>query len=117
MSTCHSIKLASALPSLLKGLKVVSQTLSSTTPSSSKMTQSSYSNGSFQSKGNQIVHVKIDIPKKITTRQEEQMGEIDAESEKSSRGISGRVADAAEGQENGCKYEDSHDKEEEKTAQ
>jgi len=29
----------------------------------------------------------------------------------------GRVADAAEGQEDGCKYEDSHDKEEEKKAQ
>ena len=46
----------------------------------------------FNQKDNQIVHVKIDIPKKITARQEELPREFDAESEKSCRGISGRVS-------------------------
>jgi len=56
--------------------------------------------------------MKIDIPKMITARQEELLREFDAESsEKSSRGILGSVADAAEGKEDGCKDEDSHDKE------
>jgi len=56
---------------------------------SQKMTPSSYSHGSVQSKGNQIVNVKIDILTKITARQEELLREFDADSEKSSRGISG----------------------------
>jgi molecular chaperone DnaJ len=46
-------------------------------------------------KGNQIVHLKIKIPKKITARQEELLREFDAESEKSGLGISGRLAQAA----------------------
>jgi DnaJ-class molecular chaperone len=46
-------------------------------------------------KGNQIVHLKITIPKKITARQEELLREFDAESEKSGLGISGRLAQAA----------------------
>lgn len=46
-------------------------------------------------KGNQIVHLKIQIPKKITTRQEELLREFDSETEKSGLGISGRLAKAA----------------------
>lgn len=47
-------------------------------------------------KGNQIVHLKIEIPKKITPRQEELLREFDREAAKSGRGISGRLARAAE---------------------
>ncbi len=48
-----------------------------------------------QQKGNQIVHLQIQIPKKITERQEELLREFDKETEKSGRGISGRLAEAA----------------------
>jgi molecular chaperone DnaJ len=47
-------------------------------------------------KGNHIVHLKIEIPKKITPRQEELLREYDQETEKSGMGISGRLAKAAE---------------------
>ena len=47
-------------------------------------------------KGNQIVHLKIEIPKKITPRQEELLREYDQETEKSGMGISGKLAKAAE---------------------
>ena len=87
-----------------------------------------YLRGRGNQKGNQIVHIKIDIPKKITARQEELLREFDAESEKSGRGISGRVADAAgsafervfgksKGKKTDDKDEDSHGKEKDKKAQ
>lgn len=44
--------------------------------------------------GNQIVYLKIQIPKTITARQEELLREFDDESEKSGIGISGRLAGA-----------------------
>ena len=46
-------------------------------------------------KGNQIVHLKIDIPTNITEKQEELLREFDNETKKSGRGISGRLAEAA----------------------
>ncbi len=46
-------------------------------------------------KGNQIVHLKIEIPKTITPRQEELLREFDKETEESGKGISGRLAQAA----------------------
>jgi len=46
-------------------------------------------------KGNQIVHLKIEIPKSITSRQEELLREFDQETKESGRGISGRLAKAA----------------------
>jgi DnaJ-class molecular chaperone len=48
------------------------------------------------SKGNHIVHVKLQIPKKITKRQEELLREFDEEMDKGGNGISGRIAKAAE---------------------
>jgi DnaJ-class molecular chaperone len=48
------------------------------------------------SKGNQIVHLKVEIPKKINARQEELLREFDEEAQKSGTGISGRLAKAAE---------------------
>lgn len=48
------------------------------------------------SKGNHIVHVKIEIPKTITPRQEELLREFDEESRDHGTGISGRIAKAAE---------------------
>jgi DnaJ-class molecular chaperone len=48
------------------------------------------------SKGNHIVHVKLEIPKKITKRQEELLREFDEETNNSGNGISGRIAKAAE---------------------
>jgi molecular chaperone DnaJ len=51
--------------------------------------------GKGNQKGNQIVHLKIQIPKKITKRQEELLREFDAETEKSGHGIYGRLAEAA----------------------
>ena len=48
------------------------------------------------SKGNHIVHVKIEIPKTITKRQEELLREFDDESRNHGTGISGRIAKAAE---------------------
>lgn len=47
------------------------------------------------SKGNQIVHLKIEIPKNITPRQEELLREFDEETKASGLGISGRLAKAA----------------------
>lgn len=48
------------------------------------------------SKGNHVVHVKIEIPKKVTPRQEELLIEFDEESKEHGIGISGRIAKAAE---------------------
>ena len=53
-----------------------------------------YLNGRGQ-KGNQIVHLKIEIPKEVTARQEELLREFDKEAEECGRGISGRLAKAA----------------------
>jgi molecular chaperone DnaJ len=47
------------------------------------------------SKGNQIVHLKIEIPKKITKKQENLLREYDEEAGESGTGISGRIAKAA----------------------
>jgi molecular chaperone DnaJ len=41
--------------------------------------------------GNQIVHLKIEIPKELTPRQEELLLEFDREARKSGKGISGRL--------------------------
>ena len=49
-----------------------------------------------QRKGNQVVHLKIVVPKKISPRQEELLREFDSETEKHGLGISGRLAHAAE---------------------
>lgn len=46
-------------------------------------------------KGNQYVHLKIEIPKEITKRQEELLREFDEETKCSGKGISGRLAEAA----------------------
>merc|ERR1712150_297512 len=46
-------------------------------------------------KGNQIVHLKIQIPKEITSRQEELLREFDEETRAHGMGISGRLARAA----------------------
>ena len=45
-------------------------------------------------KGNQIVHLKIEIPKEITPRQEELLREFDEETKGSGRGISGGIKKA-----------------------
>ena len=47
-------------------------------------------------KGNQIVHLKIQIPQEISPRQEALLREFDAETAKHNLGISGRIAHAAE---------------------
>jgi molecular chaperone DnaJ len=47
------------------------------------------------SKGNHIVHVKIEIPKEITPRQEALLREFDEEAKEHGIGISGRIAKAA----------------------
>lgn len=47
-------------------------------------------------KGNHVVHLKVQIPQKITARQEELLREFDEESAKHNLGISGRLAQAAE---------------------
>merc|ERR1719506_1499186 len=47
-------------------------------------------------KGNQIAHLKVVIPKKITTRQEELLREFDEETEGCGGGISGGIAKVAE---------------------
>jgi molecular chaperone DnaJ len=44
--------------------------------------------------GNQIVHLKIEIPKSINARQEELLREFDEETKASGNGISGKLADA-----------------------
>mmetsp|Transcript_31842 Transcript_31842/g.77178 ORF Transcript_31842/g.77178 Transcript_31842/m.77178 type:complete len:481 (+) Transcript_31842:114-1556(+) len=46
-------------------------------------------------KGNQYVHLKIEIPKDITKKQEELLREFDEETKCSGKGISGRLAEAA----------------------
>ena len=46
-------------------------------------------------KGNQYVHLKIEIPKAITKRQEELLREFDEETKENGKGISGRLAKAA----------------------
>lgn len=46
--------------------------------------------------GNQVVHLKIEIPKEVTPRQEELLREFDKESEEHNLGVSGRIAQAAE---------------------
>lgn len=46
-------------------------------------------------KGNHYVHLKIEIPKEINTRQEELLREFDEETRSSGKGISGRLAKAA----------------------
>ncbi|CAJ1970128.1 unnamed protein product [Cylindrotheca closterium] len=46
-------------------------------------------------KGNQYVHLKIEIPKSITKRQEELLREFDEETKETGKGISGRLAEAA----------------------
>lgn len=47
------------------------------------------------SKGNHIVHMKVEIPKEITKRQEEILREFDEETKACGNGISGRIAQAA----------------------
>ena len=47
------------------------------------------------SKGNHVVHLKIEIPKEITKRQEELLREFDEETKASGKGLSGRIAEAA----------------------
>ena len=47
-------------------------------------------------KGNQVVHLKIQIPKEISERQEELLREFDEETSRHGLGISGRLAHAAE---------------------
>jgi molecular chaperone DnaJ len=47
------------------------------------------------SKGNHIVHLKMEIPKKITPRQEELLREFDEEMKDCGGGVSGRLAKAA----------------------
>ncbi|KAG7355538.1 chaperone DnaJ [Nitzschia inconspicua] len=48
------------------------------------------------SKGNHIVHVKLEIPKEITKKQEELLRAFDEETKSCGNGISGRIAKAAE---------------------
>ena len=48
------------------------------------------------SKGNHVVHVKIEIPQSITPRQEQLLREFDNESREHGTGITGRIAKAAE---------------------
>jgi molecular chaperone DnaJ len=47
-------------------------------------------------KGNHIIHVKIEIPKEVSPRQEELLREFDDETRNHGTGISGRIAKAAE---------------------
>ena len=54
-----------------------------------------YLRGRKDQKGNQIVHLKIQIPKKINARQEELLREFDVENEKSGHGIFGRLTESA----------------------
>jgi molecular chaperone DnaJ len=48
-----------------------------------------------KAKGNQIVHLKIQVPKSLTARQEELLREFDEETKASGNGISGKIAKAA----------------------
>lgn len=50
---------------------------------------------SEERRGNQIVHLKVEIPKKVSTRQEELLREFDEEMKQSGGGIYGRLAKAA----------------------
>jgi len=52
--------------------------------------------GSSKTFGNQIAHLRIQIPKTITSRQEELLREFDKETEKCGGGISGKLAGAVE---------------------
>lgn len=72
-------------------------------------------------KGNHIVHVKLEIPKEISPRQEELLREFDDETKSCGNGISGRIAKAAEsafgsffGGSKGKKDKDDNDEVEEK---
>jgi len=47
------------------------------------------------SRGNHIVHLKLEIPKKLSDRQEELLREYDEETRECGGGISGRIANAA----------------------
>jgi molecular chaperone DnaJ len=47
------------------------------------------------SRGSQVVHLKIQIPKEVTSRQEQLLREFDDETASSGKGISGRLAEAA----------------------
>ncbi|KAL7550363.1 hypothetical protein ACHAWF_013602 [Thalassiosira exigua] len=46
-------------------------------------------------RGNHVVHLKVEIPKKVSNRQEELLREFDQEMERSGGGIYGRLAKAA----------------------
>lgn len=46
-------------------------------------------------KGNHIVHLKIQIPKNVTAKQEQLLREFDSEELESSKGVGGRLAEAA----------------------
>ena len=48
------------------------------------------------SKGNHIVHLKLKIPQKITSKQEELLREFEKESEDSRAGLTGKIGQAAE---------------------
>lgn len=50
---------------------------------------------SEERRGNQIVHLKVEIPKKVSSRQEELLREFDEEMKQSGGGIYGRLAKAA----------------------
>jgi DnaJ-class molecular chaperone len=74
-------------------------------------------------KGNHIVHVKLQIPKEISKRQEELLREFDEETKSCGNGISGRIAKAAEsafgsifGKEDKKNKDDNDDAEEKKQA-
>ena len=54
-----------------------------------------YLRGRKDQKGNQIVHLKIQVPKKLNARQEELLREFDVETEKCGHGIFGRLTESA----------------------
>ena len=54
-----------------------------------------YLRGSGSQKGNQIVHLKVQVPKKINSKQEEVLREFDKEEKENGIGVSGRIAKAA----------------------
>lgn len=77
------------------------------------------------SKGNHIVHVKIEIPKEVTARQEELLREFDEEAKELGKGVTGRIAEAAgsafksffgKGHKDGKKDADEDEPEEKKQA-
>eukprot|EP00934_Nitzschia_sp_Nitz4_P005323 Nitzschia sp. Nitz4//scaffold41_size133979//95740//97199//NITZ4_003361-RA/size133979-snap-gene-0.131-mRNA-1//-1//CDS//3329551512//5313//frame0 len=76
------------------------------------------------SKGDHVVHIKIEIPKDISKRQEELLREFDDETKSHGRGISGRIAKAAEsafetlfGKHDKKESEDESDKDDDKKKQ